>query len=196
MSSQCIPVRHTCFWSSGYHILYDCLIVKEVLNIWSGWKWHCPHVLLKTFLLGMKILLSVTSVQRKTAGVLGVVQANRSQELDRVLIQQLRDRCEQQALQLQSLQAHLKKASLCLDVFSITTQHFCHKVGYGRPLGPQLGRQTSRHASNCTLSVKIFQSFSVKIIKQTFPLRSVRHLRFGRIALVQYAKCLLALNSK
>ncbi|XP_026219676.1 microtubule-associated tumor suppressor candidate 2 isoform X2 [Anabas testudineus] len=64
-------------------------------------------------------------VHGKTAGVLGPVQADRSREL--ALIQQLRDRCEQQALQLQSLQAHLKKASLCLDVFSITTQHFCNK---------------------------------------------------------------------
>ncbi|XP_070825974.1 microtubule-associated tumor suppressor candidate 2 isoform X2 [Chaetodon trifascialis] len=53
--------------------------------------------------------------------------AQRAQELDQALIQQLRERCEQQALQLQSLQAQLKKASLCLDVFSITTQHFCHK---------------------------------------------------------------------
>ncbi|XP_055370225.1 microtubule-associated tumor suppressor candidate 2 isoform X2 [Betta splendens] len=54
-------------------------------------------------------------------------QPGRSQELDRALIQQLRDRCEQQAVQLQSLQAQLKKAFLCMDVFSITTQHFCLK---------------------------------------------------------------------
>ncbi|KAA8594009.1 hypothetical protein FQN60_004843 [Etheostoma spectabile] len=58
----------------------------------------------------------------------GVVGTERAQELDRALIQQLRERCEQQDLQLQSLQAQLKKASLCLDVFSITTQHFCHKT--------------------------------------------------------------------
>lgn len=143
-------------------------------------------------------LLSVTTVQKKTAGVLGVVQADRSQELDRALIQQLRDRCEQQALQLQSLQAHIKKASLCLDVFSITTQHFCHKVGYSRPLGPQQGRQTRRYGSNSTLSV-IFQSFpDQKILKLTLPLRSGRHLwhpRFWRIAFIQYTKYPLALNS-
>uniref|UniRef100_A0A671UL26 Microtubule associated scaffold protein 2 n=1 Tax=Sparus aurata TaxID=8175 RepID=A0A671UL26_SPAAU len=57
----------------------------------------------------------------------GAVRTERAQELDRALIQQLRERCEQQALQLESLQAQLKKASLCLDVFSITTQHFCQK---------------------------------------------------------------------
>uniref|UniRef100_A0A1A8G6K9 Microtubule associated tumor suppressor candidate 2 n=1 Tax=Nothobranchius korthausae TaxID=1143690 RepID=A0A1A8G6K9_9TELE len=50
-----------------------------------------------------------------------------AQELDRALIQQLQDRCAQQAVQLQKLQAQLKTACLCLDVFSVTTQHFCHK---------------------------------------------------------------------
>ncbi|KAM9318755.1 microtubule-associated tumor suppressor candidate 2 [Pholidichthys leucotaenia] len=57
----------------------------------------------------------------------GAAQTDRAQELDRALIQQLRERCEQQDRQLQSLQAQLKQASLCLDVFSITTQHFYHK---------------------------------------------------------------------
>ncbi|KAL7399917.1 hypothetical protein ABVT39_003661 [Epinephelus coioides] len=67
-------------------------------------------------------------VRGRTAAGHGVLRTERAQELDRVLIQQLRERCEQQDLQLQSLQAQLKKASLCLDVFSITTQHFCHKT--------------------------------------------------------------------
>lgn len=66
-------------------------------------------------------------VRGRTAVVHGAVRADRSQELDRALIQQLQERCEQQALQLQTLQAQLKKASLCLDVFTITTQHFCRK---------------------------------------------------------------------
>ncbi|XP_028428631.1 microtubule-associated tumor suppressor candidate 2 [Perca flavescens] len=69
----------------------------------------------------------LSPVGGRTAAVAGVVGTERAQELDRALIQQLRERCEQQDLQLQSLQAQLKKASLCLDVFSITTQHFCHK---------------------------------------------------------------------
>lgn len=62
-------------------------------------------------------------------------QAERAQELDRALIQQLRERCEQQSLQLQILQAQFKKASMCLDVFSITTQHFCQKVGSRKKTG-------------------------------------------------------------
>ncbi|KAM7412757.1 hypothetical protein PAMA_020232 [Pampus argenteus] len=66
-------------------------------------------------------------VRGRTAAVHGALRTERAQELDRALIQQLRERCEQQELQLQSLQAQLKKASLCLDVFTITTQHFCHK---------------------------------------------------------------------
>lgn len=72
------------------------------------------------------------------ATVHGSVRTDRAQELDRALIQQLRERCEQQALQLQSLEAQLKKASLCMDVFSITTQHFCHKVGHSRALAVAL----------------------------------------------------------
>nr|XP_046245633.1 microtubule-associated tumor suppressor candidate 2 isoform X2 [Scatophagus argus] len=63
----------------------------------------------------------------QTAEIHGAARAERAQELDRALIRQLQERCEQQALQLQSLQTQLKKASMCLDVFSITTQHFCHK---------------------------------------------------------------------
>ncbi|XP_034024726.1 microtubule-associated tumor suppressor candidate 2 homolog [Thalassophryne amazonica] len=62
----------------------------------------------------------------RTAADRGSVRAERALEVDQALIQQLRDRCEKQALQLQSLQAQLKKASLCMDVFTITTQHFCH----------------------------------------------------------------------
>nr|XP_040040671.1 microtubule-associated tumor suppressor candidate 2 isoform X2 [Gasterosteus aculeatus aculeatus] len=66
-------------------------------------------------------------VRGRTAAVQGAVRTDKAQELDRILIQQLRERCEHQDLQLRSLQAQLKKASLCLDVFSITTQHFCQK---------------------------------------------------------------------
>ncbi|XP_037837720.1 microtubule-associated tumor suppressor candidate 2 isoform X2 [Kryptolebias marmoratus] len=63
----------------------------------------------------------------RTAAVLVATRSRRPQELDRALIQQLQERCEQQALQLQNLQAHLKKTCLCLDVFSISAQHFYHK---------------------------------------------------------------------
>lgn len=87
---------------------------------WKKWKY-------------VTVFFSV--VRGRTAAVHGAVPTERDQGLDRALIQQLRERCELQALQLQSLQAQFKKASLCLDVFSITTQHFCHKVGYRRSLG-------------------------------------------------------------
>ncbi|KAJ8391450.1 hypothetical protein AAFF_G00089240 [Aldrovandia affinis] len=46
---------------------------------------------------------------------------------ERLLVQRLRERCEGQARQLLSLQAELRKATLGLEVFAITTQHFCHK---------------------------------------------------------------------
>lgn len=85
------------------------------------------------------VLLCVSIVGGRTAAAPGVVGTEQAQELDRALIQQLRERCEQQDLQLQSLQAQLKKAFLCLDIFSITTQHFCHKVGNSRARGPQQG---------------------------------------------------------
>lgn len=81
-----------------------------------------------------KIFLVFCCVVRlRTAAA--AVQTEKVPELDRALVQQLRDRCEQQAVQLQSLQAQFHKASMCLDVFSITTQHFCQKVGNSRNLG-------------------------------------------------------------
>ncbi|KAG7471191.1 hypothetical protein MATL_G00121790 [Megalops atlanticus] len=48
-------------------------------------------------------------------------------EAERLLVQRLRERCDEQARQLQSLQAELRKATLGLEVFAITTQHFCQK---------------------------------------------------------------------
>ncbi|XP_030633260.1 microtubule-associated tumor suppressor candidate 2 [Chanos chanos] len=44
-----------------------------------------------------------------------------------VLLQRLREHCEEQSRQIHSLQAELKKATLGLEVFAITTQHFCLK---------------------------------------------------------------------
>lgn len=105
-------------------------------------------------------------VHGRTAGAHGAGRGDRAQELDRVLIQQLRDRCEHQALQLQSLQAQLKKADLCMDVFSITTQHFCHKVSYSKavptkkkklspPLRERLWSQRSLCLNQNKLSFKV-----------------------------------------
>ncbi|RVE65088.1 hypothetical protein OJAV_G00132390 [Oryzias javanicus] len=85
------------------------------------------------------------SPARGQAAVSGAVRTARAQQLDRALIQQLQERCGQQALQLQSLQAQLKKASLCLDVFSITTQHFCHKAQLGWGWPPLFPGKTDAH---------------------------------------------------
>ncbi|CAL8363455.1 unnamed protein product [Merluccius merluccius] len=51
------------------------------------------------------------------------------QEGERALVQQLRDLCQDRAGRVQYLQAQLRKAALGLEVFAITTQHFCQKVG-------------------------------------------------------------------
>ncbi|XP_066555973.1 microtubule-associated tumor suppressor candidate 2 isoform X2 [Amia ocellicauda] len=51
----------------------------------------------------------------------------RAREAERQMVQRLKEKCEEQARQLQSLQEELKKATLGLEVFAITTQHFCQK---------------------------------------------------------------------
>lgn len=62
------------------------------------------------------------------AGVHRAALPQKAPELDPGLLRQLRERCAEQARQLQGLQAQFNRTSLCLDVFSITTQHFCQKV--------------------------------------------------------------------
>ncbi|XP_034460327.1 microtubule-associated tumor suppressor candidate 2 homolog isoform X3 [Hippoglossus hippoglossus] len=89
----------------------------------------------------------------QTAAVHGSARTDRAQELDRALVQQLRERCEQQALQLLSLQAQLKKASLCLDVFSITTQHFCQKSERAIVKERELSQELARIRDEVAFSV-------------------------------------------
>ncbi|XP_068440575.1 microtubule-associated tumor suppressor candidate 2 homolog isoform X2 [Clinocottus analis] len=96
-------------------------------------------------------------VHGRTAAVHGAVRTVKAQELDRVLIQQLRERCEQQDLQLQSLQAQLKKASLCLDVFSITTQHFCLKSESAIVKERELSLELARIRDEVAFSVAHFE---------------------------------------
>uniref|UniRef100_A0A667XY08 Microtubule associated tumor suppressor candidate 2a n=1 Tax=Myripristis murdjan TaxID=586833 RepID=A0A667XY08_9TELE len=72
-------------------------------------------------------VVSFPVVRGRAAVGRGAIRPEKSQESDRALVQKLRERCEEQAWQLQSLQAQLKKASLGLEVFAITTQHFCQK---------------------------------------------------------------------
>ncbi|XP_049582308.1 microtubule-associated tumor suppressor candidate 2 isoform X2 [Syngnathus scovelli] len=76
-----------------------------------------------------------------------------SQEVDRALIKLLRERCEQQARQLNSLQAQLKKASLCMSVFSITTQHFCHKSESAAVREGELSQELARIRDEVAFSV-------------------------------------------
>ncbi|XP_047451014.1 microtubule-associated tumor suppressor candidate 2 isoform X2 [Mugil cephalus] len=92
-------------------------------------------------------------VRGRTTTIHGSLRAERAQELDRALIQQLRQRCEQQALQLESLQAQLKKATLCMDVFSITTQHFCLKSESAIVKERELSLELSRIRDEVAFSV-------------------------------------------
>nr|XP_057935390.1 microtubule-associated tumor suppressor candidate 2 homolog isoform X3 [Doryrhamphus excisus] len=79
--------------------------------------------------------------------------AQRAQELDRALIKLLRERCEQQGRQLQSLQAQLKKASLCMNVLAITTQHFCRKGESAAVREGELSRELARIRDEVAFSV-------------------------------------------
>lgn len=54
-------------------------------------------------------------------------------------VQLLQGRCEDQARQLQALQAELKKTSMGLEVFVICTQHFCLQVFYFKLTAEWLG---------------------------------------------------------
>ncbi|XP_077397123.1 microtubule-associated tumor suppressor candidate 2 isoform X2 [Festucalex cinctus] len=76
-----------------------------------------------------------------------------SQEVDRALIKLLRERCEQQARQLHSLQAQLKKASLCMSVFSLTTQHFCRKSESAAVREGELSQELARIRDEVAFSV-------------------------------------------
>ncbi|XP_061733848.1 microtubule-associated tumor suppressor candidate 2 isoform X2 [Nerophis ophidion] len=79
--------------------------------------------------------------------------AEREQVVDRALIKLLRERCEQQGRQLQSLQAQLKKASLCMDVFAITTRHFCHKSEIAAVTEGELSQELARIRDEVAFSV-------------------------------------------
>ncbi|XP_076137800.1 microtubule-associated tumor suppressor candidate 2 [Alosa pseudoharengus] len=97
--------------------------------------------------------MSPSSVRQKSSmGRSSVQEAEREREKERekerererALVEKLRQRCEEQARQLQSLQAELGKASRGLEVFAITTQHFCQKSERAsvkeRELSHELGR--------------------------------------------------------
>ncbi|XP_051934338.1 microtubule-associated tumor suppressor candidate 2 homolog isoform X1 [Hippocampus zosterae] len=101
-----------------------------------------------------------------------------SQEVDRALVKLLRERCEQQARQLRSLQAQLKKASLCMSVFSITTQHFCHKSESAAVREGELSLELARIRDEVAFSVSHWEQLQRE--KQELERRFEEELRVLR----------------
>ncbi|ROL55228.1 Microtubule-associated tumor suppressor candidate 2 [Anabarilius grahami] len=75
-------------------------------------------------------------------------------ERERLMVQRLKERCEDQARQLVSLQDELRKSSRCLDVFTITTQHFCRKSESSAVKERELSLQLSRIRDEVVVSVQ------------------------------------------
>ncbi|KAL2096626.1 hypothetical protein ACEWY4_008774 [Coilia grayii] len=71
-------------------------------------------------------------------------EREKERERERALVEKLRQRCEEQARQLQSLQTELSHATRGLEVLAITTQHFCQKSERAsvkeKELSEELGR--------------------------------------------------------
>ncbi|KAJ3590004.1 hypothetical protein NHX12_007961 [Muraenolepis orangiensis] len=67
--------------------------------------------------------------------------------------EQLRDLCHDQAQQVQYLQAQLRKATLGLEVFAITTQHFCQKSDSAIEKQTELSLELSRLRDEVAVSV-------------------------------------------
>ncbi|XP_062873425.1 microtubule-associated tumor suppressor candidate 2 [Trichomycterus rosablanca] len=65
-------------------------------------------------------------------------------ERERLAVQRLRERCDDQAKQIISLQTQLGKNSLCTVVLAITTQHFCKKSEDGVLKERELSLELSR----------------------------------------------------
>ncbi|KAF5895940.1 microtubule-associated tumor suppressor candidate 2-like isoform X1, partial [Clarias magur] len=75
-------------------------------------------------------------------------------ERERLLaIQGLKEHCEQQAKQINTLQTQLGKTSLCMDVLAITTQHFCHKNENALVKERELSLELSRIRDEVVVSV-------------------------------------------
>ncbi|XP_051535397.1 microtubule-associated tumor suppressor candidate 2-like isoform X2 [Myxocyprinus asiaticus] len=70
------------------------------------------------------------------------------------MVQRLKERCEDQARQLINLQDELRKASRCLDVFSITTQYFCQKSESGAVKERELSLQLARIRNEVVVGVQ------------------------------------------
>ncbi|XP_051962609.1 microtubule-associated tumor suppressor candidate 2-like [Xyrauchen texanus] len=70
------------------------------------------------------------------------------------MVKRLKERCEDQARQLITLQAELRKASRCLYVFTITTQHFSQKSESGAVKERELSLQLARIRDEVVVSVQ------------------------------------------
>ncbi|XP_050985776.1 microtubule-associated tumor suppressor candidate 2 [Labeo rohita] len=75
-------------------------------------------------------------------------------ERERLMVQRLKERCEDQAWQLITLQDELRKSSRCLDVFTITTQHFCQKSESAAVKERELSLQLARIRDEVVVSVQ------------------------------------------
>ncbi|XP_026119064.1 microtubule-associated tumor suppressor candidate 2 homolog [Carassius auratus] len=75
-------------------------------------------------------------------------------EWEQLMVQKLKERCEDQARQLITLQDKLRKSSQCLDVFTITTQHFCQKSENAAVKERELSLQLARIRDDVVVSVQ------------------------------------------
>ncbi|TRY90876.1 hypothetical protein DNTS_021952 [Danionella cerebrum] len=75
-------------------------------------------------------------------------------EREGLMLQSLKERCEDQARQLSSLQDELRKSFRCLDVFTITTQHFCQKSETAVVKERELALQLARIRDEVVVSVQ------------------------------------------
>ncbi|XP_017552303.1 microtubule-associated tumor suppressor candidate 2 isoform X1 [Pygocentrus nattereri] len=91
--------------------------------------------------------------QKSCVGRLGGRVDGVDAERERLLVQGLRERCEEQARQITSLQDKLRKASLCMDVLAITTQQFCHKSENAEVKERELSLELSRIRDEVVVSV-------------------------------------------
>ncbi|XP_066521977.1 microtubule-associated tumor suppressor candidate 2 [Hoplias malabaricus] len=91
--------------------------------------------------------------QKSCVGRLGGRVDGVDAERERLMVQGLRERCEEQARQIASLQNKLHKASLCMDVLAITTQHFCHKSENAEVRERELSLELSRIRDEVVVSV-------------------------------------------
>ncbi|XP_039516071.1 microtubule-associated tumor suppressor candidate 2 isoform X2 [Pimephales promelas] len=75
-------------------------------------------------------------------------------EREKLIMQRLKERCEDQARQLIVLQEELRKSSRCLDVFTISTQHFCQKSESAVVKERELSLQLARIRDEVVVSVQ------------------------------------------